>query len=663
MNLKIKNKIEELKKLINKWNDEYFNLEKPSVDDRVYDTHLKELIELEEQYPEFSTSDSPTKNIGSSTKNKFKKVIHNIPMLSLNKAYNHEELEKFFNDILIITKDENINFLVQPKIDGLSISLIYKNGQLIQASTRGDGNIGEDVTFNVKNIITDIPVYINYKNLLEVRGEIYIDKKTFLNIINNEKIEYANPRNLASGTLRQLNPEIVKKRNLSSFIYEIVEPEKHNINDQEQLIIFLKENKFPILKDYLIININKKNKIFEYLNLFENENRKKIEYEIDGMVIKLNEMKFYKQIGFTSKFPKYSIAYKFDEELVKTIIENIFITIGRTGIVTYNAKLKKVLLKGTTVSAATLHNYNYVKDLGINIGDEVVIKKAGDIIPKVVSLSKKNSNVTFNKIETCPFCNSKLIDSKTFNNQICINNNCPEINIKKIVHFSSKTATNIEGLGDGVVRKLYELNFLKKIEDIYKLENYKEQIISNKGFGKKFWNNLNDAIKKSYNVQIDKLIYSLGMPQLGSKNAKTIAKLIKKFDNIFNLKSYNLLSIKDIGDITLNEIDSFLNNQENIKLINFLISIGINPEWEKNKNKSFNFFENKTFVISGVFNISRNEIVEIIENSGGFVSNNISKKTYALLLGDNGGSKKEKAQKLGIQIIEKEKFYKIINLN
>ncbi len=660
--MKNKERIKELVDLINKWNSEYFDEDNPSVSDRVYDTHLKELVELEKKYPNLILDNSPTKNIGANlSKSKFKKVKHDKLMLSLNKAYSFEELNKFFSDISDVIKSNDINFLIQPKIDGLSISLKYENGELIQAITRGDGQIGEDVTDNVKNIINDIPVKINYFKPIEVRGEIYISHSNFLKILESENVEYANARNLASGTLRQLNNEIVKQRNLSSFIYDIVDFQKHNISNQKELVSFLLNNKFPFPSDYLIENIIKKENIFEYILEFESKKRKSLGYDIDGMVIKLNEMKFYDEIGYTSKFPKYAIAYKFDEELIQTTLEDIFVSIGRTGIATYNAKLKPVLLLGTTVSAATMHNYNYVNDLGVNIGDEVTIKKAGEIIPKVVEVSIKKSNGIFPKIMFCPSCNSQLFDTKTHSNQVCLNKNCPEINIRRIIHFASKQALNIEGLGEGIVRRLYELNFLKKIEDIFFLEKFKDKIIEIKGFGLKFWSNLWNGIVNSYNVELQNLIFALGIPQLGIKNAKSIAKKIKQFDQLFSLNEENLLSIDDIGEVTIKEFFNYINKEENLKLFNFLISIGINPIFNENKEITIPFFNSKTFVISGTFELSRDELKKIIEDNGGNTTSTVSKKTYALLLGENGGSKIDKAKKLGIRIIDKKELNEILS--
>lgn len=662
MSEKIKLKIKELVDLINKWNHEYFDLDSPTVSDRVYDSHLIELINLEDKYPHFILEDSPTKKIGATIdKNKFKKVVHSKKMLSLNKAYNFNEINKFINDVFSVTNDQNIKFIVQPKIDGLSIALKYKKGELFQALTRGDGTIGEDVTRNIKNIIKDIPVKIDYPYDLEVRGEVYISKKNFELINQIENVDYANARNLASGTLRHLDQEIVKKRNLSSFIYEIVNPENHNIYTQEQVIEFLKLHRFPFLENYNFFNLFSIKELMIFIEEFDKNQRNTLDYEIDGMVIKLNEIKYYEEVGYTTKFPKYMIAYKFDDELIQTILENVFITIGRTGIVTYNAKLKKVLLKGTIVSAATLHNYNYVYDLGINVNDEVTIKKAGEIIPKVISLNSKRSNGIFPKILICPYCNHDLVDTKTLNNQMCINSDCPEINIKKIIHFASKGAMDIEGLGEGIVRKFFELGFLKKIEDIYLLDQYQEQIIAEKGFGPKFWKNLKEGIVNSYKTDLTRLIFSLGIPQLGIKNAKSIAKKIKDFYKLFSITESELISINDIGEVTIKEFKEYIKKDENIKLFNFLLSIGINPsEINKEPSKKNDFFEGKNFVISGTFSVPRNEIIKLIEENNGIVSSTISKKTYALLLGENGGSKKDKAIKLNIKIIEKEEVEKLI---
>lgn len=660
MNNDIKEKIKELVDLLNKWNIEYFQNDNPSVSDRVYDSYLKKLEELENKFPSLILPNSPTQKIGSSinNKNKFEKIKHKKPMLSLDKAYSIDEIEKFINNIKKTTLNEPISFLIEPKIDGLSIALFYENGKLAKAVTRGDGEVGEDVTRNIKNIIDDIPTKIDYFKNLEVRGEVFITKSRFQHINKLENYKFANPRNLASGTLRQLDIEIIKKRKLSSFIYEVIDHEKHNILSQNESLNLLVKLGFSVFKNYIIVNnIEEIEKFINDFVLIKND----LDYEVDGLVIKLNDVNFYNFIGYTSKFPKYNIAFKFDDEVTQTTLDNIFITIGRTGVVTYNATLKTVLLKGTMVSAATLHNYNYIKDLNINIGDEVFIKKAGEIIPKVISLAKKKSNGVFAKILNCPYCNSLLIDSKTNINQMCINPNCDEINIKKITHFASRDAMNIEGLGEGIVRKFFEFGFLKKIQDIYDLERHREKIIEQRGFGDKFWTNLNKGIIESKKTNLEKVIFALGIPQLGSKNAKVIAKEIKVFENIINYDFNQLSKINDIGPITIQEIYNFFNKKENIDLVKSLVLLGINPKIKTKITNPDNFFFNKIFVITGTLSLPRNNVIEIIEKNGGKISSNISNKTNYLICGENSGSKKNKALKLNIEIINNEQLKEIIN--
>ncbi|MGL5733140.1 MAG: NAD-dependent DNA ligase LigA, partial [Metamycoplasmataceae bacterium] len=358
----IKKEIDSLVAKINKWNDEYFNHDSPTVSDKVYDTALRKLVKLESQYPEYVSKDSPTTNVGSNIVNKFKKIIHKKKMLSLDKAYSLEDIQKFINDVIKVTENPNTNFYLEPKIDGLSIALQYENGKLIRALTRGDGTTGEDVTDNVINIISDIPASIDYKESIEIRGEVYISKSNFIALKNTDS-KFANPRNMASGTLRQNDRNIVKERRLSCFVYEIVSPELHKMNSFHQSLLFLAKQGFRTLNNGLLTNDI--NKINDYLTDFE-KSRNELDFETDGIVIKLDEIQYYNQLGFTSKFPKYNIAYKFNDELVETKLIGITVTIGRTGMVTYNAQLEPVLLKGTVVSAATLHNFNYINNLNIN---------------------------------------------------------------------------------------------------------------------------------------------------------------------------------------------------------------------------------------------------------------------------------------------------------
>ena len=635
---------------LNRWNQAYFDQDEPLVSDRVYDSHLKRLIELEQLYPQYILADSPSQKIGASLQNKFSKVQHQQPMLSLDKAYSVAEISKFMNDISKKLPDQKLDYLIEPKIDGLSIALHYQRGQLVQALTRGDGQTGEDVTANVFGLINDIPVRINYLADLEVRGEIYISKTNFAQINAAEDFKYANPRNLASGTMRQLDQKIIKQRQLAAFIYDVVDFQKHQLASQKEVVLFLLEKNFPVFQDWQIVANNEE--ISAFIEKLE-QTKNNLDYEIDGLVLKLNQIKHYQTIGYTSKFPKYAIAYKFDDEIVETTLEDIFITIGRTGIVTYNARFKSVLLKGTMVSAATLHNYNYIEELNLNLNDEIKIKKAGEIIPKVIGVVRKKSTGIFAKILVCPACKNDLIDTKTLNNQLCINEDCPEINIRKIIHFASRQALNIEGLAEGIVRRFYELNFVRKINDIFTLGKFQKEIIEQKGFGKQFWNNLWNGIEQARkNITLDKLIFAIGIPQLGLKSAKLIAQAVQQFSNLLHFDCQSLLNIKDIGPITISEMQKYLDHPVNQELIKNLVNLGINPKAEAVKPTTTNFFAGKTFVISGTFAKTRQEIMQIIEALGGQFSSSVSKNTFALLKGLSPGSKLDKALKLGIRIIE-----------
>ncbi len=651
----IEKEIKLLVKKINKWNNEYFMENSPSVSDRVFDTNLRKLATLEKQYPEFLNDDSPTSKLGSNVLNKFNKVLHSKKMLSLDKAYSKEEIKKFINDVSKHINNFKMMFYIEPKIDGLSISLIYKDGQLHKAVTRGDGDVGEDVTDNVLNVINDIPSVIDYKKNIEIRGEIFVSKSNF-NKINKTDNKFSNPRNMASGTLRQLNKYVVAERHLSCFVYEIITPLEHSINDVKESIAFLAKKGFKtIQQNFLSKNLND---IMEFIYNFETT-RDFLNFETDGIVIKLNDVSKYKKLGFTSKFPKYSIAYKFDDELVETKLNNINITIGRTGLVIYNAELESVLLKGSVVSAATLHNFNYIHNLGISIGDDVMIKKAGEIIPKVFSLSKKNNNIEYKKILFCPYCNMKLIDNELKTDQFCTNKLCPEINIKKILHFVSKKGMNISGLGESWIRIFWNLKLIKRCPDIYFLKNKVDEIIKIKRIGEKSLNNLIHSINESKSSTLPSLLFALGIYHLGERNCKLIASEIKEFKNLISFDFKKLENVNDIGPITLNSLIEFQEMNENIVDVNTLIIEGINPTYT-HVNTSTNFFTNKIFVITGKLQINRYEIIKIIESNNGKVSSKISFKTNFLICGNSAGTKKAKAEKLGINIILEEELVEIL---
>ncbi|MDK2819231.1 MAG: NAD-dependent DNA ligase LigA [Mycoplasmataceae bacterium] len=656
---KIEKEIADLIKKINEWDKKYFEDDSPLVSDRVYDTQLKKLSNLEKKYPEFLKPNSPTNKIGSNLKNKFNKVSHNKRMLSLDKAYSIDDINKFMNDILKVTKDKKTLFFLEPKIDGLSISLIYRNGNLTRAITRGDGNIGEDVTDNIFDVISDIPTSIKYKKNLEVRGEIFISKSNFEEI-KNTNINFSNPRNFASGTLRQINKQVAIERKLSCFIYELVSPEDHLINTLSDSILFLKDNSFRTIDNSLLTN--NIDIIINYIQKFE-KTRNELDYETDGLVVKLNDIIFYKELGFTSKFPKYNIAYKFDDELVETKLIGITPTIGRTGMVTYNAQLEPVLLKGTTVSAATLHNFNYINKLNINIGDDVMIKKAGEIIPKVFSLSKKHSKTKFQKITICPFCNSEFTENILLTNQFCNNSYCPEVNIRKIIHFTSRKAMDISGLGESWIRIFFADKIINKISDIYLLNTKQDQIKSIKRVGDKSISNLLRSIEKSKEKDLSSVIFALGINHLGERSSEIIASKIITLDNFPHYNFAKLDSVKDIGPTTLTSIIEYQKRQENIDDINQMIFLGINPTYKNANDYSYdeeNFFNNKNFVITGTFPINRNELKNIIEKNGGKILASISNTTNYLICGNDFGSKKSKADEKDIEIIYSDRIMELI---
>ncbi|MGL4183527.1 MAG: NAD-dependent DNA ligase LigA [Metamycoplasmataceae bacterium] len=642
-----KKKIIELREKINQWNKEYFINNNPSVSDRVYDSSLKLLIELENKYPEFNDPNSPTNIIGDFSLNKFKKIKHNKKMLSLAKAYSVDDIKKFISDIKKITQEDSF-FYIEPKIDGLSISLKYKNGKLVQASTRGDGVIGEDVTDNVYNVISDIPTKIKNLNELEIRGEIYISDQSFKEIIKSGEV-FANPRNAASGTLRQLNKEIVKKRNLSCLVYEIVNFKSLNFNGFNETIEFLDDLGFKTQKNNFFSN--KEEDIISFISNFKNNN--KLDYEIDGLVVKLNNLNFQDELGYTSKFPKYNIAFKFDDEITKTNIKDIFVTIGRTGNVTYNASFEKVLLKGSFVSAATLHNYEYIKSLNLNIGDEVEIKKAGEIIPKVIKVTKKNSQDVFHIIDKCPFCLSNLIFNGSQLEQYCPNLKCDERRVRQIIHFVSRNALDISFLGEKWIRIFFDKKIIENISDVFLIPSKKEEIFTLKRIGEKSFNNLLKSIESCFQIDLPKLLFSLGIEKMGIRNSYLIAKKIKKFENILNFNFDSLIDIKDIGPLTIKSLKDFLDNEDNKHEIEKLIKIGINPSFSNEEQESIisSPFLNKKIAITGSFEIERENIIKILNKLGAIYTTSISKNTDFLLCGENAGSKLNKAQSLEIKII------------
>ena len=655
----IKNKIKDLIKKIDEANINYYVHDNPTITDQEYDNLMYNLIKLEEDNPELIDPNSPTKRVGSLKLDQFEKIEHEKEMLSLQDAFNDEDLILFDERIKKILN--NYEYVVEYKIDGLSISINYENGELKSAATRGDGVVGEDVTENVKTI-RSIPLKLKDDINLTVRGEIFMHKNT-LNILNKERINnnetpLQNVRNAAAGSIRQLDSKITAKRNLDSFVYQLLNVEDYNIKTQSEAFNLLKEYGF---------NVNKENKVFKNIKDVikykeeVNEVRDNLSYEIDGLVIKINNFHDQEEVGYTARYPKWAIAYKFPAKEVLTKLEDIIFTVGRTGLITPNAVLSPTLIDGSTVSRATLHNEDYIRARDLKIGDIVMLRKAGDIIPEVVEAKKERrdgSEKEFVMIENCPICNTKLVKPEGKVDHYCPNKECPARKVESLIHFASKEGMNIDGLGIEIIEDFYNFGYLTNFEDFYKLKDHKEKLKELEGFGEKSINKILDNIEKSKNNNLDRLLFSLGINGIGKKKAKELSYYFKNIDNLINASVEDINNIDEFGKILSLNIYNYFN--DNIEIINSLKKYNVNMK-DLSIKKEHEFFTNKTFVITGTFdNYTRDELTELIEEYGGRVLSSVSKNLDYLLLGDDPGSKYTKAKELNITIIKEEKIKELI---
>ena len=659
----IKKRIDELVQIINEADYNYHTLDNPTISDQEYDKYLRELFELENEYKEYIREDSPTQRVGGKVLDEFAKITHKIPMMSLSNVFNEEEIRNF--DERIKKEGFNPKYECELKIDGLSVSLIYEKGKLISASTRGDGIVGEDITENVKTIKT-IPLKLNEDIDIEVRGEIYMSKNVFENInknrIQNGLTPFQNPRNAAAGSVRQLDSKIAAKRKLDSFIYHLPNPEDYNIKSHNEALNFMKKLGFKVNpNNKLVDNINE---VMEFIN-YQTENRDKLPYEIDGIVIKVNNINEQKELGFTAKYPKWATAYKFPAKEVLTRLKDIIFTVGRTGQITPNAVLEPVLIQGSTVKKATLHNENYVIEHDIKIGDIVSIIKAGDVIPAVLGPKKERrtgEEKEFKMITKCPICNSFLIKEKDQADYFCPNEHCEARKIETLIHFVERDAMNIDGLGEKIIEDLYNLKYIKNISDIYELNKYKKDIMELEGYGEKSVNNLLEAIENSKNNSLERLLFGLGIRQVGTKTAKILSKHYITLDNIINTTKEELSNIHDIGNIIADNIINYFKEERNLREINKLKELGLNMKYLNNSEIINNInITGKTFVITGTLSKGRDEIKQLIEKNGGNITTSVSKKTDVVIVGEEPGSKYTKALELGITIWKEEDLEKNIN--
>ncbi len=649
-------RMQELIEIINKANYEYYTLDNSTLTDQEYDRYMQELLALEDKYPELIRDDSPSVRVGGKIMDEFAKVTHEIPMLSLSNVFNENDITLF--DERVKKEVSNPIYVAELKIDGLSVSLLYKKGKLVRAATRGDGVTGEDITNNAKTIKT-IPLTLSEPVDIEVRGEIYMSKKSF-NDLNEEKRkngeqEFANPRNAAAGSVRQLDSSIAASRNLDCIIYHLPNPLDYNIHYHYDALSYMKKLGLNVSQNNTIINGI--DELLEYIEKWTAD-RNTLPYEIDGIVIKLNNVDNQTKLGYTAKYPKWATAYKFPAMKVLTKLKEIKLTVGRTGQVTPNAILEPVRLMGSVISKATLHNEEYIRSKDIRQGDVVSIIKAGDVIPRVEEVETSRRDGTekeFVMPDTCPICGSIL--KKTDSAYYCVNDNCDKKKIEQLIHYASRDAMNIEGFGDSIVEDFYNMGYLKNFTDFYKLEEYKEELMELEGFGFKSINGLLEEIEASKNTSLERLLFALGIRHVGSKTGKILAKNFKSLDKLMTATEEELLKINDIGDIIAKSVYAYFKDENNLKEINELISLGMNTYYTKLETSSNEEINGKTFVLTGSLEtVTREEATEIIENLGGKTSSSVSKRTSVLVVGDSPGSKYDKAKELGITIWTEKEF-------
>lgn len=654
-----KQRIEEITKLLNRYNEEYYVLDKPSVSDREYDRLMQELIELEEKNPELKSKTSPTVRVGGAILQGFNKIEHDKPMLSLGNAFNESDLRDFDSRVKKISP--NVTYVCELKIDGLAVTLHYDQGSFVKGATRGDGVIGEDISENLKTIQT-IPLQINYEEPLEVRGEVYMAKAT-LELLNEERRlkgeeVFANPRNAAAGSLRQLDSRIAAKRRLAMFCYAVPSAADLGCTTHEESLQRISSLGFNVNPNRQVCD-----SIEEVLNYIDHwtSARFDLPYEIDGIVIKVNELDQQDKLGTTVKSPRWAIAYKFPAEEVETILKDIIFTVGRTGMVTPNAVLEPVRVAGTRVQRATLHNEDYVKERDIRINDRVIVRKAGEIIPEVVKpvLDARNGNeVRFEMIEECPRCGSELIREVGEADHYCLNIDCPARIVESLCHFVSRDAMNIDGLGVKVVEQLYDHQLIQNVADIYKLN--KEQLLPLERMGEKKVTNLLNAIENSKQNSLEKLIFGLGVRHVGSKTAKVLATQFGNIQTIMTAQFDDFKNVAEVGDVIANSVVHYFSQSANVQLIEELKQLGLNMEYKGvrvGESDSNHEFYGKTVVLTGTLTqLSRKEAGEKLEAIGAKVSGSISAKTDYLIAGEKSGSKLKKAQGLGVKVIDEQTF-------
>ena len=657
-------RIEELINLINYHNEKYYNQDSPEIEDFEYDNLMKELIKLEEENPELKRNDSPSNRVGGKPLDKFEQVVHKIPMLSLSNAYSWEDLKDFDSRVREAVGSD-VEYVVEFKIDGLSVGLNYNNGIFESGATRGNGIVGENITKNLMTI-KNIPLNIDEKGELTVRGEVYISKKDFeeINKIQEEQDQplYANPRNLAAGSLRQLDSKLTAKRPLDIFIFNLEDINSKQFKTHSESLEYLKQLGFHVSPEFKVFKTM--DEIIEYIKYWT-EHREDLGFGIDGMVIKVNNLAQREQMGYTAKSPRWAIAYKFPAERKETKLLDIVVEVGRTGTITPTAVLEPIRLAGTTVSRATLHNEDYINEKDIKINDTVLVQKAGDIIPQVVEVIKEKrtgEEMEFKMPEECPVCGEPTVRLEGEAAVKCINISCPAQIRRGIIHFASREAMDIDGLGESIITLLLKQDLIKDISDLYYLK--KEQISVLERMGDKSATNLINAINKSKENDLWRFINGLGIKLIGTKAAKILASEFKDLDKLMSATEQELINLEEFGQTMADSVVEFFKEEKNISVIEKLKEAGVNTKLIESDDADIpKIFEKMKIVLTGTLpTLKRNDAKEMIEKRGGKATSSVSKSTSFVLAGEEAGSKLTKANDLGIKVIDEEKFLQLIDL-
>lgn len=657
-----KQRVKELTETLEKYNYEYYVLDNPSVSDAEYDRLMQELIAIEKEHPELISPLSPTQRVGGQVQDEFKKVTHQRMMLSLANAFNEDDLYDFDRKVREVIGGDKVTYMAEMKIDGLGMSLVY-NKNLQYAATRGDGTVGEDVTSNVITI-KSIPSHIDVEGDLEIRGEVFMPKKS-LNKLNEEREKtgeplFANARNAAAGSIRQLDSAVAASRGLDAFWYYFVNARDFGIRYHSESLNFADKLGFKTNKERRLCHGIEE--VIDYIKEYTIK-RPDLPYDIDGIVIKVDDMSLYDKLGYTAKTPRWAIAYKFPPEEVITKLTDIIFTVGRTGKITPNAVLEPVRVAGSTVQRATLHNEDFIKEKGLMVGDYVVLRKAGDVIPEVVrpvEQRRDGKQIPFQMITNCPECGMPLIKKDAMH--FCVNPECPAKQIESIIHFASKDAMDIEGMGEKVVEQFFNQGFFTNIAEIYKLMDHREDVIALDGWQSKSIDNLIYAIDKSKSNSVEKLLFGLGIKEVGAKMAKTLSRIFGNLDALASATEDDLLEIPDVGPVVAHSIVTWFASEHNKVLIEQLRQEGLNFNFLGSTSKAANsYFSGKTVVLTGTLDsMGRKEATDILENLGAKVTGSVSKATDAVVAGHDAGSKLDKAQALGITVLSESEFLELI---